>query len=138
MPKNNESEIPSNEEEDNSIGNPTSENEEKEGEYEMLPKSKGKTLEEIAAEYKNKKSEKNKRRLKKYKETQNLQMREPIYWRVGKKLPSSKTEDGQKFTCYYHDRKTPEQHKQDLIQAYAEWNRIHDSGTKLFPDDLIG
>jgi len=103
----------------------------------MLSKSKGKTLEEIAADYKNKKSEKNKRKLKKYKETQNLQMREPIYWRVGKKLSSSKTEDVQKFTCYYHDRKTPEQHRQDLIQAYAEWNRIYDSGGKRFPNDLI-
>ena len=59
MPKNNESEIPSKEEEDNLIGNPTSENEGKEGEYEMLSKSKEKTLEEYAADYKNKKIKEN-------------------------------------------------------------------------------
>ena len=53
MSKNNKSEIPSKEEEDNLIRNPTFENEGKEGEYEMLSKSKGKTLEQFAADYKN-------------------------------------------------------------------------------------
>ena len=118
--------------------NSTSDNE-REEETELVvsktdnPKKSGFTMEEILV----RKEDRTKRKKLKSKEFIALQKSQPKVWEIGKKLPYSKTQDGQSFFCYYHDRKTPDQHKQDLLTAYGDWQKIYDTNTSTFPLKLL-
>ena len=56
---------------------------------------------------------------------------------MGKILPASISQDERKFQTYYHYRQTPEQHKQNLKNAYDQWEAEVASRKGYISNDLI-